>query len=173
MTRSAVRLGGLAMAAAGLPLATYLLALRPAALSDLTRDEARLESMARDLQALEITANKLDEFKADRALLSERLAVVEHIRPREPRVEPTLNRLRAIATDHGLTVLEGKGLPAGEATAPLELRLRGEYPDLASFIRGLPRLARFVRVDRVEMERLQRPQFELRLRVTVFYWKGW
>jgi Tfp pilus assembly protein PilO len=172
MTRAVLRLCALAMAAAGLPLGIYLLAFRPAALSELTRDEARLESKGRELRALEVTANKLEEFKAEVALLEEQVAVLERIRPREPQVEPALDRLRAIATDYGLTVLEAQAPPAGEATAPLELRLRGDHPDLVSFIRRLPRLARFIRVDRVEMERLLGPQFELRLRVTVFYWKG-
>ncbi len=172
MTRSTLGLCALAMAAAGLPLGIYLLALRPAALSELAHEEASLESKGRDLRALEVTANKLEEFKADRASLSEKVALVEQIRPREPQVEPTLDRLRAIATGSGLSVVDAKALPAGEATAPLELRLRGGYPDLVSFIGRLPRLARLIRIDRVEMERLLGPQFELRLRVTVFYWKG-
>ena len=172
MTRSALRLGGLALAAAGVPLGTYFLALRPTALSQLTQEEARLERMGRDLRALEITANKLEEFKADVASLEENAARLEQIRPREPQVEPALDRLRTIATGYGLNLLEAKALPAGVATAPLELRLRGGYPDLVSFIRRLPRLARLVRVDRLEMERILGSQFELRLRVTVFYWKG-
>ena len=172
MTRSWLGTAALAVAAAGLPLWIYLVALRPAALADLTRDEARLENKGRELRALEITANKLEEFKAERASLSESLAVVEQIRPREPQVEPALDRLRAIATGYGLTVVEARALPTGETTAPLELRLRGAYPDLVSFIRRLPRLARFLRIDRVEMERLRGPQFELRLRVTAFYWRG-
>jgi Tfp pilus assembly protein PilO len=172
VNRGTLRLASIALVCAGLPLGIYLLGMRPAELERLKQSEVRLEAETADLRALTITANRLEEFKAARADRDEKLKLLEQIRPREPQVEPALDRLRAIAMEYGLTVLEAQALPAGEAAAPLELRLRGEHPGIVSFIRRLPRLARLIRLDRVEMERLSGPQFELRLRVTVFYWKG-
>jgi Tfp pilus assembly protein PilO len=166
----ALRLGLVALTSAALTLAFDWLALRPSELDGLARTEARLEAQKRDIRALELTANKLEEFKLADASLHESLTLVEQIRPPEPRLEPLEGRLRAVATGYGLALVEWKP-HAGDDTARVDLRLLGPYAGLVSFLERLPRLARLIRVERIEMERREGPQFELQLRISAFYHK--
>ena len=169
-SRGAVRLALVALTSAALPVGLDWLAVRPSVLDDLARKEARLEAQRRDIRALELTANKLDEFKADDASLHESLTLVEQIRPPEPRLEPLQGRLREVGESYGLALV-GWTPHVGNDTARVDLRLLGPYAGLLSFLERLPRLARLIRVERIEMERREGPQFELQLRISAFYHK--
>lgn len=167
---------GLKLVAAGLagalvPLIAYGLLVRPQTMAGLAAQEKRLEDGARELRALEITANKLEEFKRESALLDEKLALLETILPGEARSAALFDQLRELAATDRLTVVETKTVHEGDATASLELGLRGTPADFASFATRLPRIARLVAMERVEIERRTDGAFDFRLRLVAQHLK--
>jgi Tfp pilus assembly protein PilO len=157
-----------ATVSAALPLAAYWTLVRPATLASLADREKRLEQGSRELRALEVTANKLEEFKRESALLDEKLALLERIRPKEAGTGPLFERLREIAARDHLTVIETTTLHEGDERVLLSIRLSGAPDAFAAFTARLPRLARFLVVERVELERRTDTDFDFRLRLAAF-----
>jgi Tfp pilus assembly protein PilO len=161
-------LAWVATVSAALPLAAYWTLVRPSTLASLAQGEKRLDEGSRELRALEITANKLEEFKRESALLDEQLAVLERIRPTEVGTGPLFERLREIAASDHLTVIETNTLHEGDERVLLSMRLSGTPDAFAAFAARLPRLARFLVVERVELERRGDADFDFRLRFAAF-----
>jgi Tfp pilus assembly protein PilO len=161
-----------AAACAALPVATYWLLFRPGTERALQARQVRLDNGKKTIHALEVTANKLEEFKRENAELDGGLSGMEQIRPREAQLTPLLERLRSAATSSGAILLEEKPLPEGDERVRFELRLRGTPAAIQAFVERLPRLARLVVVDRIEMERRGAKDFDFTVRLSAFRLKG-
>jgi Tfp pilus assembly protein PilO len=159
-------------ASALVPLAAYAFVVRPQAVTGLTAQEQRLERGAKELHALEVTANKFEEFKRESELLDEQLTLLEKVLPREPAAASLVARLRELAVTDRLMVVEAKPLHEGDTTTSLEVALQGAPADFASFTTRLPRIARLVAMERVEIERRSDGTFDFRLRLVAHHLKG-
>ncbi len=167
-----LRAAVVAAACAALPVAAYWLLVRPGTERALETRQARLDVGNKTLHALEVTANKLDEFKRASDELDGRLSALEQIRPREAQLTPLLERLRSAATSSGVNLVEEKPLPEDDGRIRFELRLLGTPAAFQAFVERLPRLARLVVVDRIEIERRGAKDFDFTVRLSAFRLKG-
>jgi Tfp pilus assembly protein PilO len=163
-------LGGAALLGAAAALAAYGYALRPARLAEVEALEARAAARERELVALRTTIDHLAEFQREVHALDERMAVLDAMRPPKPDLEPLLARLTTLGHECGLTDVVVEALPAPTSGPELPMRLRGRgVPKAVSLLLArIPRLARMVREEEVELVRKEDATFEVVARLVAF-----
>ena len=167
-----VRPAMVALLAAAVPLSAYLLFFRGPKRSAVEALESRLEGGARELRALEITTERLSEFRRESDLVDERLALLEKIRPAAPATDAFVERVREVCREQALEVLDAKALPPGAESAAIELRVAGTPAAVSSLLERLYRLARLNRVDRIALLRRGGARSEFELRILTFHRKA-
>lgn len=134
-----------------------------------------LRTAARDL---ENTASKLPEFLRESAAREARVALLDAVLPREALTEALVYSLATLGARSGVEIEESVPGPptrarsrSGDAYASLPLRLRahGRLDALARFIERLPRLARLVRVEALDLQREQGSRFRADVELLAFH----
>jgi Tfp pilus assembly protein PilO len=163
----ALRSGILALVGATIPLSFYWAFVRPDRMAAIASAESRLEAKQADIPRLGTIADKLPEFRLEQQALQERLALLDEIRPASRDVGPLLERLRDIASGEGLSQFQVEELPAGKdsPTLPLRLRTQGDPAAVLALLGRLPRLARLLHLERVELERIDSGRYEVVVRL--------
>jgi Tfp pilus assembly protein PilO len=161
------------------PVGAYFVLFRPQRLAEVAIKAEKLDSLRQEVPVLEATVEHLAEFQREVALLEAKLASLDRIRPRpleldrtrpvQPEPDPLVETLRRLSSQVGLVVLDLEVVPAAAhaETLPIRLHLRGRPSALVSFLERLPRLARIVRSERIEM-RSGEGGFEFTLRLVTF-----
>ena len=147
-------LGGMAVAAAGITVATFFLAVQPT-MEQIDRrkgDQQRLEKELIDKQAI---ANNLDQSKRDMAQLERRLAQALTELPNEANIDELIRSLSEIGTKSGLTIntIEPKVEVKKPlyAEIPILMNVSGTYHEIGVFLDSVSKLARIVNVTNIKM----------------------
>ena len=147
-------IAGMAVAAIGITVATFILAVQPT-LDDIGRrrtEQQRLEKELIDKQAI---ANNLDQSKRDMALLERRLAQALTELPNESNIDELIRSLSEIGQKSGLTIssIEPKGETKKPlyAEIPIVMSVSGSYHEIGVFLDSVSKLARIVNVTNIKM----------------------
>ena len=125
-------------------------------LEDEAKKQAQLESLQREIRALEVTANKLQEFQREVQLLEAQLETLKRILPADKETPDLMRRVQSLASQSRLNI---KNLtPTAEVTkdfykeVPFALDVEGTYHDLGMFFDRVSRLARLVNMTNVKVK---------------------
>jgi len=156
-----------ALLGAALPFSVYLWLVRPGRASAIEKAEQRLDARQKELQALVVVTDRLDEFQRERRGVEERLALLEAIRPASRETGPLREQLSGLAAADGLSQVSVEEVSSGAdaAALPIQLRAEGSAQAIASLLARIPRLAQLVRVERIELDRRDQGGYGLVLRV--------
>jgi type IV pilus assembly protein PilO len=126
------------------------------ALAEEAKKTARLEALQKEIRALEVTANKLQEFQREVQLLEAKLDTLKRILPPEKETPDLMRRVQSLAAQSFLTIR--KFTPAAVQTkefyqeVPINVDLDGTYHNLGSFFDKVSRLSRLVNVGNVKVK---------------------
>jgi type IV pilus assembly protein PilO len=118
--------------------------------------QAQLESLQREIRALEVTANKLQEFQREVQLLEAQLETLKRILPADKETPDLMRRLQSLASQSRLNIKNFT--PTAEVTkdfykeVPFALDVEGTYHDLGMFFDRVSRLARLVNMTNVKVK---------------------
>ncbi len=118
--------------------------------------QAQLESLQREIRALEVTANKLQEFQREVQLLEAQLETLKRILPADKETPDLMRRLQSLASQSRLNIKNMT--PTTEVTkefykeVPFALDVEGTYHDLGMFFDRVSRLARLVNMTNVKVK---------------------
>jgi type IV pilus assembly protein PilO len=124
-------------------------------LEDEARKQAQLESLQREIRALEVTANKLQEFQREVQLLEAQLETLKRILPADKETPDLMRRVQSLASQSRLSIKNFT--PAPEVSkdfykeVPINLDVEGTYHDLGMFFDRISRLARLVNMTNVKV----------------------
>jgi type IV pilus assembly protein PilO len=129
-------------------------------LSDAFKEEAKKkaqrEALQKEIRALEVTANKLQEFQREVQLLEAKLDTLKRILPPERETPDLMRRVQALAAQSFLTVK--KSTPANPVQkefyqeVPINMDLTGTYHNLGLFFDRISRLSRLVNVKNLKVK---------------------
>ena len=129
-------------------------------LSDAFKEEARKkaqrEALQKEIRALEVTANKLQEFQREVQLLEAKLDTLKRILPPERETPDLMRRVQALAAQSFLTVK--KFTPTHPVQkefyqeVPISMDLTGTYHNLGLFFDRISRLSRLVNVKNLKVK---------------------
>ena len=126
------------------------------ALDEEAKKNARLEALQKEIRALEVTANKLQEFQREVQLLEAKLDTLKRILPPEKETPDLMRRVQSLAAQSFLTIR--KFTPAAVVTkefyqeVPINVDLDGTYHNLGNFFDKVSRLSRLVNVGNVKVK---------------------
>ena len=121
------------------------------------RDEkaARLETLNKEIRALEVTAQKLGEFQREVALLEKKLETLKTILPPAKETPALMRQVQALAAQSNLTI--NNFTPGATVNKefyqewPITMGLVGNYHNLALFYDKVSRLPRLVNVNNIKI----------------------
>ncbi len=124
------------------------------------RDEkaARLESLNKEIRALEVTAQKLGEFQREVAVLEKKLETLKSILPPAKETPDLMRKVQALAAQSNLTI--NNFTPGATVNKefyqewPITMGLVGNYHNLALFFDKVSRLPRLVNVGNLKIASL-------------------
>jgi type IV pilus assembly protein PilO len=128
-------------------------------LEDEAKKQAQLEALQREIRALEVTANKLQEFQREVQLLEAQLETLKRILPADKETPDLIRRVQALASQSRLNIKNFT--PGAEVTkdfykeVPINLDVEGTYHDLGMFFDRVSRLARLVNMTNVKVKAQQ------------------
>jgi type IV pilus assembly protein PilO len=117
---------------------------------------AQLENLRREIRALEVTANKLQEFQREVALLEAKLETLKRILPPEKETPDLMRKVQALASQSNLLIR--KFNPAPTVTKefyqewPIAVDVEGSYHNLAIFFDRVARLSRLVNIGNLKIK---------------------
>jgi type IV pilus assembly protein PilO len=126
------------------------------ALEEETKKKAKLEALETEIRALEVTANKLQEFQREVQLLEAQLETLKRILPPDKETPDLMRRVQALASQSRLNIKTFT--PAAEVTkdfykeVPINVDVEGTYHDLGMFFDRVSRLARLVNMTNVKVK---------------------
>jgi len=126
------------------------------ALEEESRKTAQLEALQREIRALEVTANKLQEFQREVQLLEAQLETLKRILPPEKETPDLMRRVQSLASQSRLNIKTFT--PAAEVMkdfykeVPINVDVEGTYHDLGQFFDRVSRLARLVNMTNVKVK---------------------
>jgi len=126
------------------------------ALAEEAKKNVRLEALQKEIRALEVTANKLQEFQREVQLLEAKLDTLKRILPPEKETPDLMRRVQSLAAQSFLTIR--KFTPAAVQTkefyqeVPINVDLDGTYHNLGNFFDKVSRLSRLVNVVNVKVK---------------------
>src|SRR5262245_26772868 len=130
------------------------------ALDEEAKKTARLEALQKEIRALEVTANKLQEFQREVQLLEAKLDTLKRILPPEKETPDVMRRVQALAAQSFLSVT--KFTPAAVVQkefyqeVPINMELTGSYHNLGLFFDRVSRLSRLVNVKNLKVKNAQK-----------------
>ncbi|HEX6738532.1 MAG TPA: type 4a pilus biogenesis protein PilO [Vicinamibacteria bacterium] len=119
----------------------------------------QLENLRREIRALEVTANKLQEFQREVALLEAKLETLKRILPPEKETPDLMRKVQALASQSNLLVR--KFNPAATVNKefyqewPIAVDVEGSYHNLAIFFDRVARLSRLVNIGNLKVKARQ------------------
>jgi type IV pilus assembly protein PilO len=124
------------------------------------RDEkaARLESLQKEIRALEVTAQKLQEFQREVALLERKLETLKSILPPAKETPDLMRKVQALAAQSNLTI--NNFTPGATVNRefyqewPITMGVTGNYHNLAIFFDRVSRLTRLVNIGGLNIRAL-------------------
>lgn len=147
---------GLSVVLAGLIIGLFWWRYWSPAVEEEQRKTAQLEALRKEIRALEITANKLQEFQREVAVLEARLEVLKRILPPEKETPDLMRKVQALAAQSNLIVR--KFNPAATVQKefyqewPISVDLDGSYHNLATFFDRVSRLSRLVNIGNLKIK---------------------
>jgi type IV pilus assembly protein PilO len=116
---------------------------------------ARLESLQREIRALEVTANKLAEFQREVALLEAKLETLKRILPPEKETPDLMRKVQSLASQSSLLI---KTFTPGQTINkefyqewPINMSVEGNYHNLGIFFDRVGRLSRLVNIGNIKI----------------------
>jgi type IV pilus assembly protein PilO len=117
--------------------------------------QARLETLQKEIRALEVTANKLQEFQREVQLLEAKLETLKRILPPEKETPDLMRRVQYLAAQSSLLI---KAFNPGTVTTkdfyqevPINISVFGTYHNLGAFFDRVSRLSRLVNVGTIKI----------------------
>jgi type IV pilus assembly protein PilO len=116
---------------------------------------ARLEQLQKDIRALEVTANKLQEFQREVQLLEAKLETLKRILPPERETPDLMRRVQYLAAQSNLVIR--KFTPATPVSkdfyqeVPINVDVEGTYHMLGQFFDRVSRLSRLVNMGSIKI----------------------
>ena len=125
-----------------------------------TTKKAKREALQKEIRALEVTANKLQEFQREVQLLEAKLDTLKRILPPEKETPDLMRRVQALAAQSFLNVT--KFNPAATVQkefyqeVPINMEVTGSYHNLGLFFDRVSRLSRLVNVKNLKVKNAQK-----------------
>jgi type IV pilus assembly protein PilO len=124
------------------------------------RDEktTKLEALNKEIRALEVTAQKLQEFQREVALLEKKLETLKSILPPAKETPDLMRKVQALAAQSNLTI--NNFTPGATVNKefyqewPIAMGVLGSYHNLALFFDKVSRLPRLVNVSNLKINSL-------------------
>jgi len=117
--------------------------------------QARLETLQKEIRALEVTANKLQEFQREVQLLEAKLETLKRILPPEKETPDLMRRVQYLAAQSSLNIKTfNPGAVANKdfyQEVPYALTVVGTYHNLGAFFDRVSRLSRLVNVGNIKI----------------------
>jgi len=121
----------------------------------------RLQQLETEIKALEVTANKLQEFQREVQLLEAKLETLKRILPPEKETPDLMRRVQYLATQSSLSIKVFT--PAAVANkefyqeVPINVSVEGTYHNLGAFCDRVSRLSRLVNLGNIKIKSMQNP----------------
>lgn len=126
-----------------------------------TKKQADLENLRADIRKLEITANKLEEFKREVALREATLDKLKQILPPEKETPDLMRKVQYLASESSLTIRRFTPGPTVSKNFyqewPINVDVEGSYHNLALFFDRVGRLPRLVNAGNVKIRAQGKP----------------
>jgi type IV pilus assembly protein PilO len=116
---------------------------------------AQLEQLRTEIRALEVTANKLQEFQREVALLEAKLETLKRILPPEKETPDLMRKVQSLAAQSNLVIR--KFTPGTTVTKefyqewPINVEVDGSFHNLGFFFDRVRRLSRLVNIGTVKV----------------------
>jgi type IV pilus assembly protein PilO len=121
----------------------------------------RLQQLETEIKALEVTANKLQEFQREVQLLEAKLETLKRILPPEKETPDLMRRVQYLATQSSLSIKVFT--PAAVANkefyqeVPINVSVEGTYHNLGAFCDRVSRLSRLVNLGNIKIKSMTNP----------------
>jgi type IV pilus assembly protein PilO len=115
----------------------------------------QLEALRTEIRALEVTANKLQEFQREVALLEAKLETLKRILPPEKETPDLMRKVQALASQSNLTIKNFT--PSAVVNRdfyqewPINMAVDGSYHNLGMFFDRVSRLSRLVNLGNLKI----------------------
>lgn len=117
---------------------------------------AQLDTLKREIAALEVTANKLAEFQREVALLEAKLETLKRILPPEKETPDLMRKVQSLASQSSLLI---KSFTPGATVNkefyqewPITMTVEGSYHNLGIFFDRVGRLSRLVNIGNIRIQ---------------------
>jgi type IV pilus assembly protein PilO len=118
--------------------------------------KAKREALQKEIRALEVTANKLQEFQREVQLLEAKLETLKRILPPERETPDLMRRVQALAGQSFLTIRKFNPATVVQKDfyqeVPINVELTGTYHNLGTFFDRVSRLSRLVNVKNLKVK---------------------
>jgi type IV pilus assembly protein PilO len=114
-----------------------------------------LENLRKEIRALEVTANKLQEFQREVAQLEAKLETLKRILPPEKETPDLMRKVQALAAQSNLTIKNFT--PSAVVNRdfymewPINMAVEGSYHNLGMFFDRVSRLSRLVNLGNLKI----------------------
>jgi type IV pilus assembly protein PilO len=130
------------------------------AVEEETKKRTQLESLQKEIRALEVTANKLQEFQREVALLEARLETLKRILPQTKETPDLMRKIQALAAQSNLLIKKfNPGTPVNKdfyQDWPISVEVEGTFHNLGYFFDRVGRLPRLVNVGNLKVKSQQK-----------------
>jgi type IV pilus assembly protein PilO len=118
--------------------------------------QARLEQLKKEIRALEVTANKLQEFQREVQLLEAKLETLKRILPPEKETPDLMRRVQYLASQSSLLIKDFTPAPVATKEfyleVPINVGVEGTYHNLGAFFDRVSRLSRLINVGNIKVK---------------------
>jgi len=125
------------------------------AVEEETKKRTKLENLQKEIRALEVTANKLQEFQREVALLEARLETLKRILPQTKETPDLMRKIQALAAQSNLLIKKfNPGTPVNKdfyQEWPINMAVDGSYHNLGMFFDRVSRLSRLVNIGNLKI----------------------
>jgi type IV pilus assembly protein PilO len=118
--------------------------------------QGELEALKKDIRALEVTANKLQEFQREVQLLEAKLETLKRILPPEKETPELMRKVQYLASQSSLSI---KIFTPTAVTnkefyqeVPINVSVEGNYHNLGAFFDRVRRLSRLVNIGNIRVK---------------------
>ena len=150
---------GASLAAAALVGGLFWYFYYSPAVEERDQKAAQLETLQKEIRALEVTANKLQEFQREVQLLEAKLETLKRILPPAKETPDLMRKVQALAAQSNLRIKTFTPQPVVNKDFyqewPIKVEVEGTYHNLALFFDRVSRLSRLVNVGDLKIVALQ------------------
>lgn len=126
------------------------------AMKEETAKKAKREALQKEIRALEVTANKLQEFQREVQLLEAKLETLKRVLPPERETPDLIRRVQSLASQSFLTVRKFQPTTPVQKEfyqeVPINVELAGTYHNLGLFFDRVSRLSRLVNLRNLKVK---------------------